>query len=119
MPTRIAKKIDCEDCGEKSSYRRHCHHCGLLVCGWCWNHIHACEPHHAKKDCLDLKTKASLRENLEKVRLQQAHNADVNLSLLRQVEVMEKALKDISNGGSWELSISALDKVFQIRQQTK
>jgi ERCC4-type nuclease len=32
----------CEDCGDRdASRRRRCKACGLLVCGWCFNHVHA------------------------------------------------------------------------------
>jgi hypothetical protein len=46
---------DCEDedCGEESSRRVRCFHCGLLVCGWCWHHVHGCEPGHKKAECSD------------------------------------------------------------------
>jgi hypothetical protein len=47
----------CEDehCGDETPYRRfRCWHCGLLVCGWCWNHIHRCEPGHKRSECRDL-----------------------------------------------------------------
>jgi hypothetical protein len=35
----------CQDpeCGEeipKGQRRFRCPRCGLLVCGWCWNHVH-------------------------------------------------------------------------------
>jgi len=32
----------CEDCGEESGgRRRRCKRCGLLVCGWCYHHVHS------------------------------------------------------------------------------
>jgi uncharacterized OB-fold protein len=32
----------CEDCGEDSFQRRtRCKRCGLLVCGWCFHHVHS------------------------------------------------------------------------------
>jgi hypothetical protein len=39
MPTKIV----CMECGEdmpKGKRRIPCKHCGMLVCGWCYNHIH-------------------------------------------------------------------------------
>jgi hypothetical protein len=31
----------CQDCGDAVPTRRiRCRHCGLLVCGWCYNHVH-------------------------------------------------------------------------------
>lgn len=31
----------CEDCGDDALGRRtRCKRCGLLVCGWCYNHVH-------------------------------------------------------------------------------
>lgn len=44
----------CEDCGEPQARRKRCHHCGWLVCRWCWHHVHRCEPSHTKKECRDL-----------------------------------------------------------------
>jgi len=36
MPDRF-----CEDCGDEMLTRRiRCPHCGQLVCGWCYNHVH-------------------------------------------------------------------------------
>ena len=35
--------IHCMDCHEempKGKRRICCPHCGMLVCGWCYNHIH-------------------------------------------------------------------------------
>jgi hypothetical protein len=48
---------DCEDedCGEESPRRFRCYHCGLFVCGWCWHHVHGCEPGHKKSECRDFK----------------------------------------------------------------
>lgn len=46
----------CEDCGDKVSRRKLCWHCGKLVCGWCWHHIHCCEPGHKKENCVSLKS---------------------------------------------------------------
>lgn len=32
----------CEDCGDReASRRRRCPRCKLLVCGWCFNHVHS------------------------------------------------------------------------------
>jgi len=32
----------CEDCGERdASRRRRCKRCDLLVCGWCFHHVHS------------------------------------------------------------------------------
>lgn len=44
-----------EDCGEVASRRIRCFHCGLLVCPWCWHHLHGCMPGHQKADCRDHK----------------------------------------------------------------
>lgn len=44
----------CEDCREDCRRRKVCWHCGFYVCGYCWNHIHGCEPDHEKKDCKSL-----------------------------------------------------------------
>lgn len=31
----------CEDCGDDALGRRtRCPNCNLLVCGWCYNHVH-------------------------------------------------------------------------------
>jgi len=43
---------ECEDCGEMmepSQRRRRCSHCGMLVCGWCDNHVHALSREAAKR----------------------------------------------------------------------
>lgn len=55
-PGQSRQTLDCEDpdCGELSLRRKRCWHCGLLVCGWCWNHNHACEPGHSQTECSDL-----------------------------------------------------------------
>ena len=46
---------DCEDCGDVAEGRRlRCFHCGLLVCGWCWHHVHRCEPGHTRSECRNL-----------------------------------------------------------------
>jgi hypothetical protein len=40
-------KIDrcCEDCGDEMLTRRtRCLRCGLLVCTWCYSHVHAIGP---------------------------------------------------------------------------
>lgn len=37
----------CEDCGDEMDEgrrRTRCPECGRLVCGWCWNHVHALHP---------------------------------------------------------------------------
>ncbi len=31
---------ECEDCGEECRRRYRCPYCGLLICGWCQNHVH-------------------------------------------------------------------------------
>ena len=31
----------CEDCGEATVRRTRCKRCNLLVCRWCFNHVHA------------------------------------------------------------------------------
>lgn len=50
----MAGKHNCEDCGERVIGRRKlCWHCGKYVCGWCWGHVHQCEPGHSKKECRD------------------------------------------------------------------
>lgn len=46
---------ECEDCGEKVRRRIRCFHCGLLVCSWCWGHVHRCEPGHKKENCRSYK----------------------------------------------------------------
>lgn len=46
---------ECEDCGDIVKRRIRCYHCGLLVCGWCWNHVHRCEPGHKKENCYSFK----------------------------------------------------------------
>jgi len=30
----------CEDCGDECKRRFRCSNCNLLICGWCWNHVH-------------------------------------------------------------------------------
>lgn len=35
--------ISCQDCGEDmgpNERRRRCSNCGMLLCGWCYNHCH-------------------------------------------------------------------------------
>jgi len=44
-----------EDCEDESPRRVLCFHCGLYVCGWCWHHVHGCEPGHKKAECRDYK----------------------------------------------------------------
>ena len=48
---------DCEDsdCGEEVRRRVLCYHCGLLVCPWCWHHLHGCQPGHTRSECWDYK----------------------------------------------------------------
>lgn len=44
----------CEDCGDEEVKRRtRCHHCDLMVCPWCWHHVHRCEPNHKPEECRD------------------------------------------------------------------
>jgi hypothetical protein len=31
----------CEDCGEETKRRFRCPRCKMLICGWCWNHVHS------------------------------------------------------------------------------
>jgi hypothetical protein len=31
---------ECEDCGDDCQRRTRCPHCGQLVCGWCYSHVH-------------------------------------------------------------------------------
>jgi hypothetical protein len=45
---------ECEDCGEECRRRTRCHHCGQLVCPWCWHHVHGCQPNHSREECWDL-----------------------------------------------------------------
>lgn len=53
--TETTAARECEDCGEEmdpTQRRRRCSHCGLLVCGWCDNHVHAlgrAQAKHAKE----------------------------------------------------------------------
>lgn len=50
---------DCEDCGDDPVIRRRrCHHCGMMVCVWCFYHVHDCTPGHTRETCRDLKAKA-------------------------------------------------------------
>lgn len=45
---------ECEDCEDEVKGRRlRCYHCGLLVCGWCWGHVHGCGPSHTRAECRD------------------------------------------------------------------
>ena len=44
----------CEDCSDDCKRRICCFHCGLLVCPWCWHHVHRCEPGHKRQDCTHL-----------------------------------------------------------------
>jgi hypothetical protein len=30
----------CDDCGDPTKRRKRGPHCGQLVCGWCWHHVH-------------------------------------------------------------------------------
>lgn len=61
----------CEDfgCGNECLRRIQCVHCGLYICGWCWHHVHGCEPGHKPKDCIHRKlTKARGKVLLKGVR---------------------------------------------------
>lgn len=61
----------CEDvgCDNECARRIQCVHCGLYVCGWCWNHVHGCEPGHSPKDCIQRKlVKSKGKTFLSKVR---------------------------------------------------
>ncbi|MGA9862104.1 MAG: hypothetical protein WA383_02330 [Terriglobales bacterium] len=31
----------CENCGDEVKRRIRCQNCGLLICSWCYNHVHA------------------------------------------------------------------------------
>lgn len=31
---------ECQDCGDQVKRRTRCKNCGLLVCRWCYHHIH-------------------------------------------------------------------------------
>jgi hypothetical protein len=42
---------DCQDCGDKTKRRKRCQHCDLLVCGWCWHHVHTCQLGHTRAQC--------------------------------------------------------------------
>ena len=57
MRNSLHRCTTCEDCGEETTgvRRIRCCHCHQLVCGYCWHHIHRCEPGHERKDCRDLK----------------------------------------------------------------
>lgn len=46
---------ECDDCGEETSRRKRCWHCGQFVCPYCWHHVHACEPGHSRVECEDLR----------------------------------------------------------------
>ena len=54
---KMEKGNRCEDpkCSSKEKRRVRCWHCGRLVCRWCWQNVHRCEPSHSKKDCRDWK----------------------------------------------------------------
>lgn len=39
----------CEDCGEDANRRIRCKSCGLLICSWCFNHVHEMEIHDTGK----------------------------------------------------------------------
>lgn len=59
-----------EDCEEQARRRIRCFHCGLLVCPYCYHHIHRCEPGHDKKDCSDyLAFKEYGKEWIDRVRV--------------------------------------------------
>lgn len=30
----------CEDCGDETKRRTKCPKCGLMVCRWCYHHLH-------------------------------------------------------------------------------
>ena len=48
--------IECEDCGDETDAgerRKKCPHCALMVCRWCWHHVHRCEPSHEPAQCRD------------------------------------------------------------------
>jgi hypothetical protein len=54
--------IECEDCGDETApgeRRKRCHHCSLMVCRWCWHHVHRCEPNHTAAECRDRAPKPS------------------------------------------------------------
>jgi hypothetical protein len=41
----------CEECEDDVRRRVRCFHCGLLVCPYCWHHIHGCGPSHTRSEC--------------------------------------------------------------------
>jgi hypothetical protein len=50
----------CEDCGDECKRRITCCHCKLLVCPWCWNHVHCCGPSHTPAECRDRPAKKAV-----------------------------------------------------------
>ncbi len=49
----------CEDCKSDSPRRMRCPHCKLLVCLWCYHHVHGCGPSHPSAECWDRKKPAA------------------------------------------------------------
>ena len=67
----------CEDCGDEVTHRRtRCRHigCFLLVCTWCYHHVHACLPSHEPRDCRD-RTLARFLTLAEKLRMREGIRA--------------------------------------------
>jgi hypothetical protein len=52
--TRARGNVQCEDCGDDCERRTRCVHCKLLVCRWCFHHVHSCEPNHSRAECRDI-----------------------------------------------------------------
>jgi hypothetical protein len=47
-PETVAPRF-CEDCGDEipaNERRRRCQYCGEMICGWCFNHVHAIMAHY-------------------------------------------------------------------------
>ncbi len=45
---------ECEDCGDDCGRRTRCPYCGLLICRWCYHHIHGREPSHTAEERLSV-----------------------------------------------------------------
>lgn len=39
----------CEDCGCRVSRRIRCTNCGLMICRWCYHHVHTLITKHVTK----------------------------------------------------------------------
>lgn len=80
----------CEDCGDSCRRRIRCFHCGLLVCSWCWHHVHRCEPNHTRDKCFSLQSyKRYGKEYLSRVRARVLTLKGVDIKPWHNMELLD------------------------------